>query len=521
MIEHVLALLGLYVGWAFICLELNHKRASVMRIPLVRVPIDPLNLFFMVLEPHIFRIIDLLPPSILPNFVQYMRRGWFFLDKADAHLKYGPMWASVTPRGIHIQICDSEAIHDMFNRRYDFIRPSENYKLLEVYGPCISTADLGNWPRHRKVLAAPFNESVMKFVWDESLSQAEQMIRSWTLSTTGIQSFSKDARTLSLNVLAATGFRRSFSFQSASDEVGEGDAAASYRDALSTVLDSAVLLMLIPYRYLSLPFFPKSLQSVGKAGAVFKHHMERMLHEETEALGRGEQGAGSLMTAFVRALNTSGAGNDSSGLSKGLSVDEIYGNIFVINFAGHDTTANTLAFSMALLATQPEVQEWIADEVRRVVADGADDWEYADIYPQLIRFGDRTIIVPANTSISPSLLAVHTHPKYWPNPLAWKPTRWLTKVDGKDCLVTPARDTYFPWSDGPQNCPGRKFSEVEFVAVLALLMRNLALSIVKSGGEAEEMGRKRAMDVVDDCDMQLLLRMRDADQLKLRCEMRI
>jgi len=141
--------------------------------------------------------------------------------------------------------------------------------------------------------------------------------------------------------------------------------------------------------------------------------------------------------------------------------------------------------------------------------------------PQALKIGDRTIIIPAHTSTSPSLLAVHTHPKYWPDPMEWKPSRWMTKENGRDSLVTPARDTYFPWSDGPQNCPGRKFSEVEFVAVLALLMRDHVLRIVKGDGENDDKARERALRVINDCDMQLLLRMRDADQLKLKCERRL
>jgi hypothetical protein len=277
-----------------------------------------------------------------------MRRDWFFLDKADSHLRYGPVWAVVSPGGIHMQICDSEAIHDMFDRRHDFIRPSENYskfftyyesadarltgtELLEVYGLCISTADSDNWPRHKKVPAAPFNESVMNFVCSESLNQAKQMIGAWLQTDTVIKSFAKDTRTLSLNVIAATGFRKSFSFQSANDGVEKVDATPSYCDALSTVLDNAIILMLVPYRYLSLPFPPKSFQKIGAAGAEFKQHMERMLKEETAAIERGEIGAGSLMTSFARALNTSDGKKEGGRPPKGLSVDEIYGNIFVIS----------------------------------------------------------------------------------------------------------------------------------------------------------------------------------------------
>ncbi|KAF2712770.1 hypothetical protein K504DRAFT_334686, partial [Pleomassaria siparia CBS 279.74] len=58
-------------------------------------------------------------------------------------------------------------------------------------------------------------------------------------------------------------------------------------------------------------------------------------------------------------------------------------------------------------------------------------------------------------------------------------------------LITPPRDTFFPWSDGGQNCPALKFSQVEFVAVLALLMYENRLSIVREDGETEEQARER------------------------------
>jgi hypothetical protein len=60
------------------------------------------------------------------------------------------------------------------------------------------------------VLAEPFNKSIMNLVWKESLSQTDQMMTPWALPAAKgpnheIQSIAKDMRTLSLNVLAATG----------------------------------------------------------------------------------------------------------------------------------------------------------------------------------------------------------------------------------------------------------------------------------------------------------------------------
>jgi cytochrome P450 len=274
--------------------------------------------------------------------------------------------------------------------RVILVTPAEKAsELLEVYGPCISTADWANWPRHRKILAAPFNESVMKFVWEESLNQAAAMIDTWVnADDTGIASIAKDTRTLSLNVLAATGFRRSYKFRGSTEPMS--DEASSYRDALQTVLDNVIMLMLISPKVLQLPFVPASWARIGKAAARFQSYMNQMLDEEISFRDKGQAGSGSLMTSFVRALDTNqkeaaAAKGGEQFSAKGLSVDEIFGNIFVINFAGHDTTANTLAFSMLLLAAYPEVQDWVSEEVKQVTKSMNVQLEYDALFPKLKR----------------------------------------------------------------------------------------------------------------------------------------
>ena len=103
-------------------------------------------------------------------------------------------------------------------------------------------------------------------------------------------------------------------------------------------------------------------------------------------MDRGEKGSGSLMTSLVRALDTHQKEDTKTTGTRGLSVDEIFGNIFVINFAGNDTTANTLAFTLILLAANQEVQHWVREEVRRVTK-GMDvaHWDYEKLFPQLMR----------------------------------------------------------------------------------------------------------------------------------------
>jgi hypothetical protein len=134
MLGKLLASVALcYLAWSFFTLQMNYRRASTMGIPLIRLPVDPLNVLFQVFESYLFRLLDVLPIR-LPEFLYCLRRGWYFKDKADMHLKYGPVWALVTPRDIHIHIADSEAIHQVFSRRGDFIRPRKMYSKSSA--PC-------------------------------------------------------------------------------------------------------------------------------------------------------------------------------------------------------------------------------------------------------------------------------------------------------------------------------------------------------------------------------------------------
>jgi cytochrome P450 len=408
----------------------------------------------------------------------------------------------------------------------------------------------------------------MKFVWSESISQARAMLRYWTnLSSAGIPSVQRDIRTVSLNVLAAIAFRRSYNFRGSSEP--SVDDTNSYRDALQTVLDGAIPLLLIPYKILASSWLPlpKGLARLGKAAVAYKKHMMTMLEEELAALNQGTHGSGGVMTAFVRALDVhnreTAAGSPPPAREdrKGLSVDEILGNLFVLNFAGHDTTANTLAFATLLLAAHPEVQDWLREEVRSVTKDSTtpEKWDYKTMYPQLKRchavfletlrlyppvmiipktvtqpqtleVGKRTLTIPPPTGVSVSAMAVQTNPDFWgPDPLAWKPARWILnpapadssppsqgQLAGEELLV-PERNTFLAWSEGPQSCPGRKFSEVEATAVIASLFEGHRLTVKREAGESDDDARKRAVECVNDVNMEMLLKMVDADRVKLVC----
>ena len=99
-----------------------------------------------------------------------------------------------------------------------------------------------------------------------------------------------------------------------------------------------------------------------------------------------------------------------------------------------------------------------------------------------------------------------------PNPGLPVPTTNLES----ESLYTPPPGTYIPWSDGARVCPGKKFSQVEFVAVMVALFGSYRVEPVPRRGESMAMALVRTLDTVKDSAMVLLLQMRNPESLGLK-----
>ena len=119
--------------------------------------------------------------------------------------------------------------------------------------------------------------------------------------------------------------------------------------------------------------------------------------------------------------------------------------------------------------------------------------------------------------------ALQCDPAHWgPDAYTWRPSRWLRRTadestadvpsassaakeagtqNGAENLIEPRKGTYMPWSDGPRVCPGRKFSQVEFVAVMAALFRRHWVQPKLMDGESLEEGQARVLRMIGRRDL--------------------
>lgn len=377
-----------------------------------------------------------------------------------------------------------------------------------------------------------FTEQNNKIVWDETLYLAKDMLRYWA-SKQSLTTTSDDTRTLSLHVLSRAGFGKSFKFEG-HDARHEASPSANYKASLQTILENCILIMALGTKFLSNPWLPRKLRRLHEACVAFQAYMTETYDEEKKAIAEGRSTDRNLMNSLVR------ASQDQAKVGTGLTESEIYGNMFVFNFAGHDTTAHTFNFAIFLLAANPEVQAWIHEELREVLGTRG-DWNYKNDFHRLKRclavmletlriytpvpvakwtdktaqqldIGGKTVVIPPDTMVIPSYAAVHTEPEYWgSDSLEWRPSRWISTSDldsnapGTEDIIVPKPGTFLGWSEGARDCPARKFSQVEFVATMASLFHEWRVDPVQVGGESLPSARKRVAKLVEEDSAPVLL----------------
>ncbi|XP_018393741.1 PREDICTED: cytochrome P450 4C1-like [Cyphomyrmex costatus] len=163
-------------------------------------------------------------------------------------------------------------------------------------------------------------------------------------------------------------------------------------------------------------------------------------------------------------------------------------------FAGHDTTAKGVCFTLMLLAEHKNVQDRIRNEINTAMRENKEKFtmellqqlpylercikEALRLYPSapiLSRTSGediklQTYLVPTGTVLGINIFGVHRDPKFWPNPNTFDPDRFLPEN---------ARNrhpySYIPFSAGPRNCIGQRFAMLELKAMIASLIHNFYL----------------------------------------------
>ena len=160
------------------------------------------------------------------------------------------------------------------------------------------------------------------------------------------------------------------------------------------------------------------------------------------------------------------------------SDEELVDFLMTLLQAGIESTAAQMTWLVGCLLNHPHALGLVTDELR----EGREEYLEAAIKEALRLYPALPVIVrealtdvdinehrvPKGTTICVSVSDVHRSPATYPDPMAFRPERFL---DG----AKQAPNTWVPWGGGRRRCAGQNFAMFEMQAVMATLFRRVEL----------------------------------------------
>ncbi len=188
-----------------------------------------------------------------------------------------------------------------------------------------------------------------------------------------------------------------------------------------------------------------------------------------------------ILSALIAARFEDGTGMDDS---------ELRDQLMTLLLAGHETTATALAWSFDMLLRHPAQLARLREEV----ADGGEEYLRATITealrlrPVVPLAGRRLgadlradgVDLPAGTDVTPAIWLTHTRPDVYPDPLAFRPERFLENP--------PDTYSWIPFGGGVRRCLGAAFAEFEMRIVLRAVLGRCELRAASP--RPERVGRR-------------------------------
>ncbi|XHX78583.1 MAG: cytochrome P450 [Stenomitos frigidus ULC029] len=328
--------------------------------------------------------------------------------------------------------------------------------------------------RQRQLLMPPFHGDRMRSYAQVIQDITTQAMSQWSLGTTFTVRPVMQAISLQVILKAVFG-------------LGEGQRYEQLQQALSRMLDgfgSPISAMLLFY-----PSLQKDWGAWSPWGRFLRlrQQVDALLYAEIADRRREPDATRTdILTLLLAARDTEG---------QPLSDVELRDELVTLLFAGHETTASALAWSLYWIAFLPDVRTKLLSEIDALHATGDLDpmtiarlpylsavcQETLRLYPIAISAFPRVVKQPitlagyaleAGTFIMPSIYLAHHRSAVYPEPKQFRPERFLERQ------FSPYE--YLPFGGGDRRCIGSAFALFEMKLVLFQLLSKLELTLVNT-----------------------------------------
>lgn len=314
-------------------------------------------------------------------------------------------------------------------------------------------------PRHLEPYAQVMTEHTLDMIdsWNQrsSFVDMHQQVTDLTLRIAGLTMFGRD-------MSSAEAGR----FGAASE-----DAIAYYRQA---VLPGSGMLLHLP-----LPGSRRFKRARAHIDDTIYGIINDRDHADTERRG-------DLLTLLRSARDAEGDGT-------GMNDRQLRDECVTALIAGHETVANSLTFTLWLLASHPEHLERVREEIRSVIGEDIPTYKHAEelaclraviseslrLYPPgyvTVREAVHDVTlgswhIPAGAEISIPISLIQRDPRWWDSPDEFRPERFMGETAKRP------RHAYLPFGSGRRVCIGQAFAWLEMLLVLATLLPRWNLEI--------------------------------------------
>ncbi|KAG8878233.1 hypothetical protein FRB97_002691 [Tulasnella sp. 331] len=303
------------------------------------------------------RLSDGIPPSII-------KRG----------LEAGTMWDSKHEGLRSIWLGGHFGYDDRLSEQVPKAAPSK----LDIYGINILSTEGSLWARHRRISSPAFSESMNQLAWKQTIRVVNDMFDTdWYThgDQVSLGRVEEPLKEITILVIMAAAFGY------IDDWIPTKSLASghtmTFRDSLQLVLHNWLLLVSIPRFFwdstqnqngmnpgalVSSGWFGKRMQETAVSYAELGSYMREMVHNYqlgSVEIKREQRDVFSVLTAAI----------ESEKENTRMTMDEVFGNMFIFLLAGHETTAHTLAYVFGLLALDEDEQDRLFEHIKDIIAE--------------------------------------------------------------------------------------------------------------------------------------------------------
>jgi cytochrome P450 len=385
------------------------------------------------------------------------------------HRQYGPFVRTRLPLQLYF-VADPACIEEILVKKADSFRKDRTSRLLSrVVGNGLLVNEGDSWRRQRRLLQPAFHHRQLQAYADVMVGAIDKAAATWQAGQ--VRDVHEDMMGVTMNIVAEALFGADIS----ADAHHLGRIIAELMEEFGRILGLAA-------RFQPPAWVPTATNRQFRRSA-------RKVDEVILAIidARRKQGGDrdDLLSLLIRARDEDGGAMTDA---------QVRDEAVTLFLAGHETTALTLTYALHLLATHPEHQARLADELARVLAGRTpslgdlETLKYTDavvleamrLYPPAwvmarqaltdVEIGGYHFRKGAEFVMSPWVL--HRDPKSFEDPTAFKPERW----DG-DLAHRLPRFAYFPFGGGPRVCIGNRFAMMEAKLVLARTLQRFRFEV--------------------------------------------